>query len=148
MLLLLHVLRHTSDIMLWSLSDIKGRGVFWQVSAWEMQARKAVEEVGVRVVDSAGGPSNAGLLQVQIGDGQFGTVCGMDLAAVDVVCRQLGDAYVASGGHWHLCVGLWWQAMTTARSRLLRVRATAEAALVGLQGALCPCEGWRAEAAS
>jgi hypothetical protein len=87
-----------------SLSDIKGRGVFWQVSAWEMQARKAVEEVGVRVVDSAGGPSNAGLLQVQIGDGQFGTVCRMDLAAVDVVCRQLGDAYVASGGHWHLCV--------------------------------------------
>ena len=116
------------------------RCVLRQVSGWEMQARSAVEEVIVRVVDSAGGPSNAGLLQVQIGGGPFGTVCGMDLAAVDVVCRQLGNAYVASGGHWLLSVGLW-QAMTMARWRPPRARAMAAAALVGPQGALCPCEG-------
>merc|ERR1712217_106711 len=32
---------------------------------------------------------NVGLLQIPAGDG-FGTVCGMDLGAADVVCRMLG----------------------------------------------------------
>jgi len=47
----------------------------------------------VRLVDASGALSHAGLLQVQSGESSFGTVCGMNLAAVDVVCRQLGFDY-------------------------------------------------------
>lgn len=49
-----------------------------------------------RLLDVHGAPSGAGLLQVRVGDlaaGAFGTVCGMNLAAADVVCRQLGFDY-------------------------------------------------------
>ena len=43
----------------------------------------------VRLVDAAGGLSSVGLLQVRT-DTQFGTVCGANAAAADVVCRSLG----------------------------------------------------------
>ena len=121
-----------------------------QVSAREMRkSSSAPREVSIRLVDAAGGPSNAGLLQVQTGGGSFGTVCGMSLAAVDVVCRQLGSPYTptASNKHWDLSVGLW-QATTMARSHPLRARAMVAAALVGPRGALCRCSSWCAQAAS
>ncbi len=46
----------------------------------------------VRIVDSAGAISNAGLLEIRTESAQveFGSVCGMNLAAADVVCKQLG----------------------------------------------------------
>ena len=46
----------------------------------------------VRILDSAGAVSNAGLLEIRAqGEAaEFGTVCGMNLAAADVVCKQLG----------------------------------------------------------
>ena len=64
----------------------------WQALARELQVHGTSLEVTARLVDAAGVPSNVGLLQVQSGDGSFGTVCGMNLEAVDVVCRQLGSA--------------------------------------------------------
>ena len=46
----------------------------------------------VRVLDSSGAMSNSGLLEVRANSEavDFGTVCGMNLAAADVVCKQLG----------------------------------------------------------
>ena len=44
---------------------------------------------GVRIIDAAGGLSYAGLVQVHTDVG-FGTICGMNQAAADVVCKQLG----------------------------------------------------------
>lgn len=46
----------------------------------------------VRILDSAGAVSNAGLLEIRTGGEavEFGTVCGMNLAAAEVVCKQLG----------------------------------------------------------
>ena len=46
----------------------------------------------VRLVDAAGSISNVGLLQVRT-DAGFGTVCGANPAAADVVCRALGYSY-------------------------------------------------------
>jgi len=46
----------------------------------------------VRLVDASGGLSSVGLLQVRTDTG-FGTVCGANAAAADVICRSLG--YVA-----------------------------------------------------
>lgn len=43
-----------------------------------------------RLVDAAGASARVGLAQVRTGGGAFGTVCGMNLAASDVLCRQLG----------------------------------------------------------
>lgn len=56
------------------------------------QAAKGVHEKGVRprILDATGSPSNAGLLQVDAGSGVFGSVCGLNLAAADVICRSLG----------------------------------------------------------
>lgn len=71
----------------------------WQVAAREAQA-SAPQEVPVRLLDATGASSNAGLVQVQIGDSSFGTVCGMTLAAADVVCRQLGLAYSCATLPW------------------------------------------------
>ena len=67
--------------------------LFLQAAAREAQSSSTSQEAPVRLVDGSGAPSNAGLLQVRVGDGSFGTVCGMTLAAVDVVCRQLGNSY-------------------------------------------------------
>ena len=67
---------------------------FRKASARELQTHGAPQEITARLVDAAGAPANVGLLQVQTGDGSFGTVCGMNLEAVDVVCRQLGPAYI------------------------------------------------------
>ena len=41
--------------------------------------------------------SNAGLLQVRNGNGEFGSACGMNLEAADVVCRQLGYDFGSVG---------------------------------------------------
>ena len=43
----------------------------------------------VRRVDSAGSTSSTGLAQVRTALG-FGTICGMNLGAADVFCRQVG----------------------------------------------------------
>lgn len=43
----------------------------------------------VRVVDGAGALASHGLVQVQTDTG-YGTVCGMNHSAADVVCRQMG----------------------------------------------------------
>lgn len=46
--------------------------------------------MAVRLLDATGSVSNAGLLQVSLGVGSFGSVCGANAAAADVVCRQAG----------------------------------------------------------
>lgn len=48
--------------------------------------------VDVRLVDSNGALSSVGLLQVKTDVG-FGSVCGANAAAADVVCRSLGYAH-------------------------------------------------------
>ena len=45
--------------------------------------------VDVRLIDGVGSLSNAGLLQVKTESG-FGSVCGANPAAADVICRSLG----------------------------------------------------------
>jgi len=62
------------------------------LSALTAEAAKGVHEKGVRarILDATGSPSNAGLLQVDAGSGVFGSVCGLNLAAADVICRSLG----------------------------------------------------------
>jgi len=45
----------------------------------------------VRLVDGAGGLANVGLLQIKT-DAGFGTVCGANAAAADVICRAMGFA--------------------------------------------------------
>jgi len=45
----------------------------------------------VRLVDAAGGLSSVGLLQVKT-DAGFGSVCGANAAAADVICRSMGYA--------------------------------------------------------
>ena len=53
--------------------------------------KAASDAVGkLRIVDATGALSNAGQLQVQTSNGEFGSVCGMSLEAADVVCRQIG----------------------------------------------------------
>ena len=51
--------------------------------------RGVLQAQGVRLIDAAGGLSYAGVVQVRTDSG-FGTVCGMNQAAADVVCKQLG----------------------------------------------------------
>ena len=46
----------------------------------------------VRLVGAGGSSANVGLIQVQSEGGSFGTVCGLNVAAADVACRQLGRA--------------------------------------------------------
>ena len=48
--------------------------------------------VDVRLVDVVGDLSNVGLVQIKT-DAGFGTVCGANPAAADVICRSLGFAY-------------------------------------------------------
>merc|ERR1719198_353968 len=43
----------------------------------------------VRLVDESGSVSNAGLVQVSTEAG-FGTICGANAAAADVICRSMG----------------------------------------------------------
>ena len=72
--------------------------------------REAARAAGkLRLVDSTGSSPNVGLLQVRSGIGEFGSVCGMNLGAADVVCRQLGYDFGSVGsacatyGGSHLC---------------------------------------------
>lgn len=48
--------------------------------------------VDVRLVDASGSLTNVGLLQIKTDSG-FGSVCGANPAAADVVCRSLGFAH-------------------------------------------------------
>ena len=51
----------------------------------------ALQAQGVRIIDAAGGLSYAGLVQIQTDSG-VGSICGMNQAAADVVCKQLATA--------------------------------------------------------
>ena len=55
----------------------------------ERQRRATLQAQGVRIIDAAGGLSYAGLVQIHTDSG-FGSICGMNQAAADVVCKQLG----------------------------------------------------------
>ena len=59
----------------------------------------------LRLVDSTGSSPNVGLLQIRTSTDEFGTVCGMNLGAADVVCRQLGYDFGSVGQHAPLMVG-------------------------------------------
>lgn len=50
----------------------------------------------VRLVDAAGSLSSVGLLQVRTEHG-FGSVCGANPAAADVICRSMGYAHGSVG---------------------------------------------------
>jgi len=52
----------------------------------------ALSSTDVRLVDGTGSLSNVGLLQVRT-DAGFGSVCGANPSAADVVCRSMGYAY-------------------------------------------------------
>lgn len=52
----------------------------------------AAASADVRLVDAAGSLSSVGLLQVNT-DAGFGSVCGANAAAADVVCRSMGYAH-------------------------------------------------------
>lgn len=63
----------------------------------------------VRLLDASGADSSVGLLQVYM-DGAFGTVCGMDSGAADVICRMqgydhgsVGSSPCSSYGGTNLC---------------------------------------------
>jgi len=63
----------------------------------------------VRLLDASGAASSVGLLEVYM-DGAFGTVCGMDSGAADVVCRMqgydhgsVGSSPCSSYGGTNLC---------------------------------------------
>lgn len=47
----------------------------------------------VQIVGIGGAPANVGALQVQVDGGEFGSVCGLNLGAANVACRQLGYEY-------------------------------------------------------
>lgn len=64
-------------------------GVFCEVTRLYVQA-PACHAQSARLVDARGSPARVGLVQVLMDGGTFGSVCGMNLAAADVVCRQLG----------------------------------------------------------
>ena len=55
----------------------------------QRHVRGLLQAQGVRIIDAAGGLSYAGLVQVSTDSG-FGSICGMNQAAADVVCKQLG----------------------------------------------------------
>ena len=44
----------------------------------------------VRILDASGTAAKVGVLEVQVGSGDFGTVSGLNSAAADVACRELG----------------------------------------------------------
>lgn len=54
------------------------------------QAFCEASSANVRIVAAPGGIAHAGLLQMEIEAGKYGSVCGMNGAAADVACRQLG----------------------------------------------------------
>jgi len=64
----------------------------------------------LRLVGGTNTSANVGLLQIRMGNGEFGSVCGLNLEAADVVCRQLGYDFgsvssspCGSYGGSHLC---------------------------------------------
>lgn len=56
-----------------------------------MHVLASIESANLRLMGAGGVIGlNVGALQVRTQEGSFGNVCGMNLAAADVVCRQLG----------------------------------------------------------
>ena len=53
---------------------------------------QALSAAPLRLVGAGASSANVGLIQVQSEGGSFGTVCGLNVAAADVACRQLGGA--------------------------------------------------------
>ena len=51
---------------------------------------KSMAAKSVRMVDASGAATNVGVLEVHVGSGAFGTVSGLNSAAADVACRELG----------------------------------------------------------
>lgn len=47
----------------------------------------------MRIIGPAGQAGHVGLLELETASGQFGTVCGVNGAAAEVACRQLGYDY-------------------------------------------------------
>ena len=66
--------------------------------AFHVYATDSLDQIraAVRVVDTSGFMSNSGLLQIRT-DAGFGSVCGMNQAAADVVCRQMGYDFGSVG---------------------------------------------------
>ena len=58
--------------------------LFGQVSS------QAFAGVGVRLVAVPGGAAHAGLLEMEMEAGGYGTVCGLNSQAANVACRQIG----------------------------------------------------------
>ena len=58
--------------------------MFGQVSC------QAFAGVGVRLVAVPGGAAHAGLLEMEMEAGGYGTVCGLNSQAANVACRQIG----------------------------------------------------------
>jgi len=73
---------------------------FASVSLMCLQGVQVAQGAVAHVLDSSGAASNVGVLKVESADGSLGTVCGMNAAAADVVCRELGYDFgtVASSG--------------------------------------------------
>ena len=59
--------------------------IFVYVNYWQ-----ALSTAPLRLVGADGSSANVGLIQVQSEGGSFGTVCGLNEAAADLACRQLG----------------------------------------------------------
>ena len=51
---------------------------------------QAFAGVGVRLVAVPGGAAHAGLLEMEMEAGGYGTVCGLNSQAANVACRQIG----------------------------------------------------------
>ena len=80
----------------WSCLDVFGIYVFFSQAGLESPSADDLS-AGVRLVDVSGSVSSAGLVQVRAGHG-FGTVCGMNAGAADVLCKQLGFDFGSVSG--------------------------------------------------
>ena len=56
----------------------------------EQVSSQAFGGVGVRLVAVPGGAAHAGLLEMEMEAGGYGTVCGLNSQAANVACRQIG----------------------------------------------------------
>lgn len=71
-----------------------------EVSARAALANMDLNAASVRIVDAAGSLSNRGLVQVRTENPmavEYGTVCGLNGFAADVICRQLGYSFGSVG---------------------------------------------------
>ena len=63
---------------------IRALNIIGQVSS------QAFAGVGVRLAAVPGGAAHAGLLEMEMEAGGYGTVCGLNSQAANVACRQIG----------------------------------------------------------